>query len=153
MDEDWERLAAEVRQARLALGFAGPGLWAEELERAGSTLKYKTLLRIENGRRVGADSLAGLELALGWPAGAAMRVARGERLADIVSASVSVENAQAGPRPELDITTEQILDLVDYAESKIGKAFARELLRWAVDGSRARKEGGETTEVTRRDAV
>lgn len=161
MGQDWPILAAYVRRARIKLGYDTVTAWARALESEGSTLKIKTLRRIESGERVGPNVLAALELALGWPLGAAELILAGhdpfeepaEATIEAPATATSEHRPPARTRGVFDLTNEQILDVADYAEQQVSRAFSRELLRWALDMQRAADhEEDETEHEGHRDA-
>jgi hypothetical protein len=157
MGEDWPRLAAETRRLRIRLGFPTTVSWANSLREHGNAdLNLKTLQRIENGHSVGPSKLAALELEAGWPAGTADKILDGVPLDDIlalVEKSQAAEPPVFAPQAVRNVTTEQLLDLADYAERKIGRDFSRELMRWVLDAQRApAAQESETNQNTQRDA-
>lgn len=72
MREDWQRLASWVVSTRDQLGMTTQAALSE---RSGASLRQ--VGEVENGRRVGAKTLARIERALGWEPGSARQTLRG----------------------------------------------------------------------------
>jgi hypothetical protein len=70
--EDWPRLASYVVSARLAAGFRDRRTLS-----VATGVTDRTLGKLENGKRVSPDTLAAIELAVGWKPDSARQILAG----------------------------------------------------------------------------
>ena len=104
--EDWNRLASFVIARRVKLGYRDRKALA-----AVSGVTARTLGKLETGERVGAVTLADVELALGWEPDSARRILAGGEPVIRESAKVAPERPSLPP-----MTSDEIRDVMAYLE-------------------------------------
>lgn len=101
--EDWNRLADYVRAGRTRLGYSNRRAFSAYLGEIGHPVTERTLGSLERGERVSMDTVAAVEIGLGWePGSGRATLAGGEPKTKASAPSPSVERAEVPPYIDLD---------------------------------------------------
>lgn len=93
MNENWSRLGAYVLQGRVRAGYPTRTSLARVIAASdGTRVSDRTLGKLETGKSVGEDTLAKVELAIGWKPGSARAVLSG-REPTLVTQDAPAESA------------------------------------------------------------
>lgn len=77
MKEDWGRLADHVIAGRVRRGISSRRAFAAHLRAIGHPVTERTLGSLERGERVSMDTVAAVEIGLGWEPGSGRATLRG----------------------------------------------------------------------------
>lgn len=102
MKEDWGRLADYVRAGRVRAGFANRRAFAGHLRDIGYPVTERTLGSLERGERVSMDTVAAIEIGLGWaPGSGRATLAGGEPTTQADAAGHAQDDLQSLDEPEI----------------------------------------------------
>lgn len=118
--EDWSRLADHVIAARVRLGHKTRRGFATHLRDIGHPVDERTLGNLERGKSVSADTVAAVEIGLGWEPGSGRAILAGGRP---TLAKQMEDSAQA----EDDLTVEKSPEIPQYIDLDRAEDWEREI--------------------------
>jgi hypothetical protein len=102
--EDWSRLADHVITARVRQGYKTRRGFAAYLDHIGHPVNERTLGNLERGMSVSADTVAAVEIGLGWEPGSGRAILAGGRptlAAQMEDSAQAVDDLAVEKSPEI----------------------------------------------------